>query len=562
MVFIWSIPRGWGPVTVYDTQTNQVVSSTGTNTFLSGESSAVNRDGTLFGVHLGGTRIYNRSLQVVTTLTTIDGGAAFDPVSDVFYGVNSATDQLVVYRTGDWTIASSTAIGENLSTSSAMGSGVMSIALNGGQVFISTPTGIRIITLDTRALAGNYSVAEGGSLTLNGNAVPAPGRTISNYEWDFDYDGTFTLDASGQNVSLPTAGIDGPSTRQIALRVRDSNGATNLSSGTVNIVNSPPSLSVGGPATIGVGKTLTLDLSATDPGPETITGWTINWGEGPVQTVAAGAALSVSRQLNIEGNHTITVSAVDEDGTYNAAPVQFLVSTPPTIESVIYDFNAPVPVVRVRFSENVAPSISRTDFQMIQESSGLGVPVSKTVLSYDASTNTAVISFPGFPFGVIPDGNYRVTAFAPEIRDGINNMLDGNGDGVAGDDATGDFYVLRGDLNRDRTVSIADFITLASNFGKTNATYVDGDVNYDGQVTIADFIDLASNFNKTLDPPAAAIAPQAAAAMGTAPAISSASARSVKNKANHSVSVKKRRHLHHNAPNRRQARTPALDLVR
>jgi hypothetical protein len=63
------------------------------------------------------------------------------------------------------------------------------------------------------------------------------------------------------------------------------------------------------------------------------------------------------------------------------------------------------------------------------------------------------------------------------------------------------FFFLNGDLNRDRTVSIADFITLSSNFGKTNATYADGDLNYDGQVTIADFIDLASNFNKTLDPP-------------------------------------------------------------
>ena len=53
-----------------------------------------------------------------------------------------------------------------------------------------------------------------------------------------------------------------------------------------------------------------------------------------------------------------------------------------------------------------------------------------------------------------------------------------------------------GDLNLDGTVSIADFIILASNFNLTGtATWQDGDLNYDRSVTISDFIDLASNFN-------------------------------------------------------------------
>ncbi len=68
-------------------------------------------------------------------------------------------------------------------------------------------------------------------------------------------------------------------------------------------------------------------------------------------------------------------------------------------------------------------------------------------------------------------------------------------------DPHGDFAVLVrptriGDLNLDGIVSIADFITLASNFGATGtATWEEGDLNYDHNVTIADFIDLASNFN-------------------------------------------------------------------
>ena len=54
-----------------------------------------------------------------------------------------------------------------------------------------------------------------------------------------------------------------------------------------------------------------------------------------------------------------------------------------------------------------------------------------------------------------------------------------------------------GDLNLDGTVSISDFIDLASHFGASGATWADGDVNYDQNVTISDFIDLAANFGAT-----------------------------------------------------------------
>jgi hypothetical protein len=504
-----------GPITIFDTLTNQVVKSTSTSTFLSGESSAVNRDGTLFGVRLGGTRIYNRSLGAVTTLTGIDGGIAFHPVSDAFYGVNSATDQLRVYNTADWSIATTVALGENVTASSAMGGGVMTVALDGGQIFLSTPTGVRVLTLGTRALAGNYTVAEGGSLTLRGSAVAAPGRTLTGYEWDFDYDGvTFTPDATGQNVSMPTGGLDGPSTRQVALRATDSSGAKNVSAGIVTVQNAPPLLAVTAPATIGVGQTLTLNLTATDPGPDAVTAWTINWGEGAPQTLAGGKTFAPSRQLLTEGPHTITIGATDEDGTYTATPVQVLVSTPPSVLSIAYEPNGPAPAARVRFSEDVGASLQRGDFEIVQRSSGLGVPVSQTSVTWDAGTSTATIRFPGFAGGVIPDGDYRLRVFSPDVRDGINNPLDGNGDGAAGDDAMGDFFVLAGDANRDRVVNFGDLLVVARNYNQSGKTYADGDFNYDGTVNFNDLLVLARAYNKARPAPAPAAAP----AVATSPA--------------------------------------------
>jgi hypothetical protein len=77
----------------------------------------------------------------------------------------------------------------------------------------------------------------------------------------------------------------------------------------------------------------------------------------------------------------------------------------------------------------------------------------------------------------------------PNSRLGIAIVPDGHGDKT---------LLMRptrvGDLNLDGTVSIGDFIDLASHFNSPG-TWQEGDLNGDFMVTIGDFIDLASNFN-------------------------------------------------------------------
>ncbi|HEV8379224.1 MAG TPA: hypothetical protein VGP99_10270 [Tepidisphaeraceae bacterium] len=72
---------------------------------------------------------------------------------------------------------------------------------------------------------------------------------------------------------------------------------------------------------------------------------------------------------------------------------------------------------------------------------------------------------------------------------------------VVGVATVGDHVLVRparvGDLNLDGSVSISDFIDLASNFNSSGATWQEGDLNGDLMVTISDFIDLASNFNSS-----------------------------------------------------------------
>jgi hypothetical protein len=86
----------------------------------------------------------------------------------------------------------------------------------------------------------------------------------------------------------------------------------------VHVANTPPTLVISGPGNIFDGVTYTLDLLATDPGADTISGWTITWGDGVVQPIV-GNPSSVQHQFQ-PGTTSTTISATasDEDGTYSS----------------------------------------------------------------------------------------------------------------------------------------------------------------------------------------------------------------------------------------------------
>jgi len=137
-----------GPVTIFDTQTNTKVASLDTGVFLPGESGSVNRDGTLFALEVSGAiRIYDRALQLVTTLTGIDGGGAFDPAANVYYGINASTNQINIYRTTDWAVTSTVNVGEDVGGSVPMGVGLVNLGLNSAQLFLTTPSGVRVFAM-------------------------------------------------------------------------------------------------------------------------------------------------------------------------------------------------------------------------------------------------------------------------------------------------------------------------------------------------------------------------------------------------------------------------------
>ena len=200
---------------------------------------------------------------------------------------------------------------------------------------------------------GPYTVAEGGSVVLTGAGSAGVGLT---YAWDLDGDGIFGESGAaatrgvetGVSPTFSAAGLDGPSSRTVSLRVTDSQNRTSTATATINITNVAPTLSIGGANSVNEGSTYTLTLSSSDPGTDTITSWTIQWGDGTTQVVA-GNPSSVTKVYADNGSYTITATATDEDGTYssnsksltvaNVAPTLTISGANSTSEGSTYTLN-------------------------------------------------------------------------------------------------------------------------------------------------------------------------------------------------------------------------------
>jgi len=112
---------------------------------------------------------------------------------------------------------------------------------------------------------------------------------------------------------------DGPvnaTNRTISVTVDDGDGGAATQTRGVTVNNVAPSIALSGAATSQVNQVYTLNLGAkTDPGTDTVTNYLIDWGDGSgVQNVTNAG--DVNHTFTSTGNKTISVSLVDEDGTF------------------------------------------------------------------------------------------------------------------------------------------------------------------------------------------------------------------------------------------------------
>jgi hypothetical protein len=170
--------------------------------------------------------------------------------------------------------------------------------------------------------------------------------------------------------------------------------------------------------------------------------------------------------------------------------------TPPTAVSSVFLYQQPPQNFQFEFSKTIGASLGPNDLVVTNLNTDQIVDPSEFTIAYDTTTNVATFTYTGG--AALPDANYSARLKASDVHDEENLALDGNGDGVGGDDLVFTFFNLTGDVNHDRVVNAVDFNALASNYGATRASWQQGDLTGDEHVDSMDFDVLATNFNRSL----------------------------------------------------------------
>ncbi len=170
----------------------------------------------------------------------------------------------------------------------------------------------------TLTLSGASSVNEGSIYTLN---LASSNSTSAITQWTINWgDGTAVQTVTGNPLSVTHTFADGAGTRTISATATNSSGTFNAGNTVaVTVNNVPPTLTLSGASSVDEGAVYTLNLSSSDPGADTISQWTINWGDGTaVQTVTGDPSSVTHTFAGGPGTRTISATATDEDGTFNA----------------------------------------------------------------------------------------------------------------------------------------------------------------------------------------------------------------------------------------------------
>ncbi len=154
----------------------------------------------------------------------------------------------------------------------------------------------------------------------------------------------------------------------------------------------------------------------------------------------------------------------------------------------------------IKFSQTVFLPANPADAFTLVGPTGT-IQVTATITSPSPQTTVRLtFSGPGTTAGSLDDGNYTLTAIAAQIGYG-GLPLDGNGDGLSGDNFNYLLYRLYGDVNGDRSVAASDFLALRLAFGTDNTSpgflaYLDFDG--DGAIAANDFLQFRLRFGGSI----------------------------------------------------------------
>ena len=239
---------------------------------------------------------------------------------------------------------------------------------------------------------------------------------------------------------------DGPSTATIAARIIDKDGGASDYSVVLNIQNVVPIFDVGANATVDVGAVFARTVSFIDPGTETLApaGWIVqvDYGEGagfePVVNLDP-----ISQQFELEhsysatGSFTVTVTIDDQDGV--VATDTFLIevllpplqvtSFTPAPNGFDVQFNRSIDISTLNLYDGMDAAVELPDVTLVGQTAG--DIRGSIVWTPETQTLTFIASGGQLP---VDDYTIRLISAADALQDVSGDLLDGDGDGMAGGD--------------------------------------------------------------------------------------------------------------------------------
>jgi hypothetical protein len=213
---------------------------------------------------------------------------------------------------------------------------------------------------------------------------------------------------------------------------------------------------------------------------------------------AANGAYAVTASPRIDGTHSMTVKLFSNSLQYSVSDAMSVTirTVAPSVSASSFAYNNSKPGAVVSFAitdatSRVWGSLTLDDFQLANLDTGMPLEPSKLSFVY-STANVSTIAFPGYPQGILPDGDYHLTLLAAGVSDTAGNPLP--------TDYGFDFFVFSADANRDRSVDTIDFNILAANFSQSGRTFSQGNFDYSagGTVDTIDFNLFAVQFGKNL----------------------------------------------------------------
>ena len=243
----------------------------------------------------------------------------------------------------------------------------------------------------------NRTVDEGTPVTLFADVHdpdPTNGSHFS-FLWKVVASNGQTVADGHQQTFTFTPADNGTYVATVTVTDLDDNNRSYPDPVTVIARNVAPTLTIAGPVSVVAGEPYTLSLASTDPGADTITSWTIAWGDGVVETLA-GNPTSGTHRYAPGSPLVISASATDEDGTYAANSL--VVSAIP--EGVA----------------NTPPALAPIAARVVNEEQPLVVHTVAT--DADVPANTLTFSLDAAPAGAAIDAKTGVFTWTPTEAQG------------------------------------------------------------------------------------------------------------------------------------------------